>query len=260
MQSEQQKPVSQRLWLVGIIADVAAVVTLVASSTGDVAVVLGLVALLLGTVQLVASFGKPVDRWVVLAVVGIVAGAVTVTVVVTRGVVDTSTKASGSAAVPSTTVPATTAKPSASSTTSEPPSSTTPPPVPVTSTKSPAEKRVSNRPVLLTDGYSVDLDSDSLDWGSKRGSVYLSEEADLGYDLGSLTAIRDMAPVKPDATFDDCVTAGYRRSSSGAELRPGKAFCVKTTEGAFARVVIIHTDTRDQIAMNVLVWHPSAPK
>ncbi|SDM46180.1 hypothetical protein [Allokutzneria albata] len=256
MQSEQQRPVSQRLWLVGVVADVAAVVTLLASSTGDVAVVLGIVALLLGTVQLVASFGKPVDRWVVLAVVGIVAGAVTMTVVITRGVVTPAPQAGGGTPVPSTTAvssPATTSQPA---TTSKPVPTTRPPSV--TGTARPAEKRVSDKPVLLTEGYTLDLDSDGLDWGSTPLSSNPSGPHDLRYSAYSLLAPKHLAPVKRDATFEDCVTAGYREHVYGsAEIGPGKAFCVKTTEGSYARVVVTEVDPGVQVAMTVLVWQPS---
>jgi len=239
---QEHKSVSQRLWLIGIVADVAAVLTVLAGSARNTAVVVGSVALLLGAVQLVTSRGKPVDRWVLLAVVGIVAGAVTITVVVDRSLVGTPAQASGTTFDTTTTTAATTTKPATSEA------------HPNTTTKStsaaPGVSRTSgDKPILLTSGHSVDLDSQEPDWGVQSGATTGSGN-DLKYSSGYLGATEEIALVTAQATLDDCVRAGYH-DVIGTET--DAAYCVKTNKGAFARIVIIAKDSA-QLTLDVVVW------
>lgn len=242
---QEHKPVSQRLWLISIVADVAAVLAVLAGSGQNIAVVVGAVALLLGAVQLATSLGAPVDRWVVLAVVGIVAGAVTITVVVSRSLVDTPTQASGVTSGATTTTTSATAEP----TTSEAQPTTTTRPT----SAAPAVSRTSgNKPILLTDDYTVDLDSHEPDWGAERVEDS-SGGYDLNYSASYLWAAKDIAPATAQATVDDCVRAGYHSYIGASDLVTDAAFCVKTTSGGYARVVIIAKDS-GQLTLDVVVW------
>lgn len=242
---QEHKSMSQRLWLLGIVADVAAVLAVLAGSAQNIATVVGLVALMLGAVQLAASLGKPVDRWVVLAVVGIVAGAVTITVVISRSLMDTPTQANGVTSGATTTTDSTTAEP----TTSETQPTTTTRSTPAT----PAVSRASgDKPILLTENYTVDLDSHEPAWGAKRMEDSAGGD-DLRYDASYLWAANDIAPATAQATFDDCVRAGYRSHIGASDLVTDAAFCVKTTRGVYARIVLIAMES-EQLTLDVVVW------
>ncbi|MBB5960168.1 hypothetical protein FHS29_006791 [Saccharothrix tamanrassetensis] len=231
---------SQRLWLIGIVADVAAVLAVLAGSTRNIVVVVGAVALLLGTVQLITSRGGPVDKWVFLAVIGIVAGAVTITAVVSRSPADTPPDA-GSPTVGGTTRAAELSGPVVQ------PTATTAPAAPVIGRES------GPTPLQLTDDHAVDLDSREPDWDADREAV--PGKYDLRYDGGYLWTSEEIAPVKPDATPTTCATAGYDDDIPADDLDVGAAFCVKTTGGAVARIVI-----RDKggdpgkLTLDVVVW------
>lgn len=239
----EHKPVSQQLWLIGIVADVAAVLAVLAGSAQNIAVVVGAVTLLLGAVQLATSRGKPVDRWVALAVVGIVAGAVTITAVVSRSWVDRPTHASGSTSAATTTTTSASAKPTTSAT--EPTTTKS------TSAATGVSRMSSDKPILLTGGYTVDLDSQAADWGAKRAGD--TSRHDLRYDTYLWAAV-DIASATAQATLDDCVRAGYHSYINAEKLVPDAAFCVKTTSGAFARIVITAVDHGSQLTLDVVVW------
>ena len=235
-------------WLlpISLIADVSAIVTVLSGSASTAALVIGVVALLIGAGLVVARIGKPVDKVVLLAVLGIVAGTAAVTVVATRAVTDVRGQASG------TTNPATTTG-TGSSTAPTTTTTTTPPP----SQEAPGIKRTSkDRLVQLASWYGVDLDSTALDWGAVKTNQS-DERYDLSYDGYTLTAREDLAPAKAGATLDDCVTAGYKRSASGKELVPDQTFCVKTNGGTFARVRLAEVKG-GLLALDVLVWTPKS--
>lgn len=241
------KPMAQRVWwLVSVIADVAAVLTVFASSAQTIAVVFGVVALLLGLLQLGKSLGKPVDRWVLFAVAGIVAGAVTIAVVTTRSVVERPAQASGGTSGGTTTAGPALAEPTASEL---PPTTTL-----RSNSAAPGIRRTSgDKPILLTDGYAVDLDSQEPNWGANR--LIDVPGRDLYYSAGTLWADKDLAPATAQATLDDCVRAGYRPHNGNIELANDAAFCVKTTSGAYARIVITAVDSRgNQLTLDVVVW------
>ncbi|HUQ57469.1 hypothetical protein [Lentzea sp.] len=231
-------------WLlpVSLIADVSAIVTVLSGSASTAALVIGVVALLIGAGLVVARFGKPVDGVVLLAVVGIIAGTAAVTVVATRAVTDVPGQASGTTpSGPTTTTGSSTA----------PATTTSPPPQ-----QAPGVKRTSgDRPVQLTQGYGVDLDSTALDWGAVRTNQR-DERYDLSYDGYSLSAREDLAPAKADATLEDCVSAGYKGSVSGQAVAPDATFCVKTNGRTFARVRLTEVKTGDLLVLDVLAWEP----
>ncbi|MER7082740.1 hypothetical protein SAMN02982929_04670 [Saccharopolyspora kobensis] len=252
----ERKSVAQRLWPIGIVADIAAVVTLVTGSRTILAVVVAAVALVLGVVHLAASLGKPVDRWVIVSVAGIVAGAVVITAVVTQSLHALTTQPTGQAISDS--------PPQSSSNPAEP---TTPPPstnsTPTTSPStpigshptSPAIKRETGTdPIVLTSGYSLDLDSEEPIWVAKKTGE--SSGHDLENSSGYVYAADDLAPAAADSTFEDCVRAGYVDYLSSSDLETGSAFCVKTTSGTYARVVVRDSqDYATQLTLDVVVWN-----
>ncbi|GHH36976.1 hypothetical protein GCM10017774_24980 [Lentzea cavernae] len=218
---------------------------MLSGSASTAALVIGAVALLIGAGLVVGKIGKPVDKVVLLAVVGIIAGTAAVTVVATRAATSTPGRAletSNSSPVPTTgssTVPTAT-------TTSAPPQ------------EAPGVKRTSkDRLVQLTRGYGVDLDSAALDWGAVRTNEG-DQRYDLSYDGYSFAAREDLAPVKAGATFDDCVAAGYKSQVSGQDVAPDATFCVKTNGRTFARVRLTEVKTGDLLVLDVLVWAPKS--
>ncbi|MFI0466481.1 hypothetical protein ACH347_20570 [Saccharopolyspora sp. 5N102] len=242
-----RKPMHQRLWPISILADVAAVVALLMSSTQNVAVVIAAVALLLGVVHLWASFGRQMDRWVVLSIIGVVAGAVLITVVATRSLVAVPAPPSGQATeLPPQTGPATAAPTTRQpSTTSASPTSS----IPV----DPAVSRESgDKPIVLTGGYALDLDSSDPLWVTKPTKDYSGQ--DLEYSSGYLYADWHVAPATAKATFEDCVRAGYHSYVNSNYLVTGAAFCVKTSDGNYARIVVRDNQESQQLTLDVVVW------
>ncbi|WP_434452498.1 hypothetical protein [Lentzea sp. E54] len=235
-------------WLlpVSLVADVSAVVTVLSGSASTAALVIGVVALLIGAGLVVAKIGKPVDRVVLLALVGIIAGTAAVTVVTTRALTDVPGQASGattSSPVTTTGSPVTTTQ-----------ATTTPP---TTSQQTGGVKRKSeDKPVQLTQGYGVDLDSAELNWGSARTGSPDAARHDLKYDGSYLWAAADLAPAKADATVEDCIRAGYKRYAKYEEVVPDAVFCVKTNSNSFARVRLASVDSGDLLQLDVLVWAP----
>lgn len=228
-------------WLlpISLVADVSAVVTVLSGSASTAALVIGVVALLIGAGLVVAKIGKPVDRVVLLAVVGIIAGTAAVTVVTTRALTDVPGQASGA----TTSSPVTTTQ-----------ATTTPP---TTSQQTGGVKRKSeDKPVQLTQGYGVDLDSTELNWGSARTGSPDAARHDLKYDGSYLWAAADLAPAKADATLEDCIRAGYKRYANYEEVVPDAVFCVKTNGSSFARVRLVSVDSGDLLQLDVLVWAP----
>lgn len=233
---------SQRLWLIGIVADVAAVVAVLAGSARTIAVVVGVVALLLGTVQLVTSVGKPVDRWVLLAVAGIVAGAVTVTLVVDRALVDPPAPASGATSGTTTTSAATQPTTDAVQPTSRSKSAPATPEI---------SRATGDKPIRLTEDYGVDLDSRDPVWIAHPRDGESGQ--DLYYDASYLWAPSDIAPVTAEATFEDCQRAGYEGNVGASGFVKDAAFCVKTNTGAHARIVIVAMES-GQATLDIVVW------
>lgn len=252
--SSGDKSVSQRLSLIGIVADIAAVLAVLTGPTLNLVLVVGLVALVLGVVQLTTSLGKVVDRWVLLAVVGIAAGATTVAVVVSRSLMDVpasagdatavaaSTTESAIAPTPSTSVPATTTATSSSASAAEP--------TPSTSTTSGGIRRESgDEPVVLPTGQSIDLDSSQPDWGQSA----FRPGNDLQYSGNNLSTL-GAAPASAQVTVNDCMAlTAYRIWVFADELDTGTVFCAKTNEGAYARLTII-ARTDEQLTLDLVVW------
>lgn len=238
---------SQRLWPISILADVAAVVALLMSSTQNVAVVIAAVALLLGVVHLWASFGRPVDRWVVLSVIGIVAGAVLITVVVTRSLLAVPDQPSGQATDLPPRSDSTTAAP-----TTRQPAATSASPTSSTSADPAVSRETGDKPIVLTSGHALDLDSSEPLWVAKRTGD--SSGQDLEYSSGTLYAREDIALTTAQATFEDCVRAGYYSSISTNDVATGDAFCVKTTSGAYGRIVVREAYDPQQLTLDVVVW------
>ncbi|GAA4614126.1 hypothetical protein [Saccharopolyspora hordei] len=250
----ERKSVGQRLWPVGIVADVAAVVTLLTGPTTALALVIAAVALLLGAVHLVSSYGKRVDQWVLVAVVGVVAGAAVITAIATQSLL-AATSPTPPAQPPSP--PAGTAAPapsSAAATTSSAP--TTSSSVPNGSITPPVRRETGDHPIVLTDGYALDLDSTDPLWPAEE--ALKSSDEDLVNYSGDLHARNDLAPATPDATYADCVRAGYVDTVESSSLRPGAAFCVKTDDGAYARVVVRSfrnsSDSAYRMELDITVW------
>ncbi|MEU4805747.1 hypothetical protein [Actinosynnema sp. NPDC023587] len=241
---------SQRLWLIGIIADVAAVAAVLAGSALNIAVVVGAVALLLGGVQLVTSLGKPVDRWVLLAVAGIVAGAVTITLVVTRSLDDPAQAGSTTAGTTTTSAAAgPTTEATQQSTQQSTQKNTRVEPAPAT----PEISRMSgDHPIHLTDDYALDLDSQESVWIAQPNEGTGSGQ-DLKYDASYLWASAGIAPAKAESTFEECLRAGYVGYIGAEDLVTDAAFCVKTNTGAHARIVI-RAMKDQQMTLDVVVW------
>lgn len=240
-------------WLlpVSLVADVSAIVTVLSGSASTTALVIGVVALLIGAGLVAARIGKPVDKVVLLAIVGIIAGTAAVTVVATRAL----TVVSGQVAGAASSGPTTTTLPSTNTGTSPAARTTTTTPPPQ---EAPGVRRTSkDRLIQLTQGYGVDLDSTALDWGAVRTNES-DQRYDLSYDGYNLTAREDLAPVKADATLDDCVSAGYKRSVNGKEIAPDATFCVKTNGGTVARVRLADVRSGELLVLDALVWDPKS--
>ncbi|RKT82457.1 hypothetical protein SAMN05421805_12230 [Saccharopolyspora antimicrobica] len=239
---------AQWLWPIGLIADVAAVATLLSGSTKVLVVVLAAVALLLGTTLLATSFGKPVGWRVVVSVTGIVAGAVVIAVVATQALtVPVNVNADGQhhpVDTPSTEQPA---PPSSAPVTASAPPTESP-------ASDPAVKRQSgDKPIVLTSRYGLDLDSDAQYWITESSGDSSSSQ-DLTYDGYYLNAPWHLAAATPEATFEDCVRAGYRSYTDMNALEANSALCVKTSSGAYARVVITEKKS-SQLTLDVVVWN-----
>ncbi|WP_190817430.1 DUF308 domain-containing protein [Saccharopolyspora pogona] len=243
----ERKAMSKRLWPISILADVAAVVALLMSSTQNVAVVIAAIALLLGVVHLWASFGKPVDRWVVLSVVGIVAGAAMIAVVATRSLLAVPDQASGQA----TDLPHQTSPTTPNPTTPRQPATTSASQTSSTSADPAVGRESGDKPIVLTSGYALDLDSAEPLWVAKRTED--SSGHDLENSSGYLYAREDIAVATAQATFEDCVRAGYYSSISSNYLVTGAAFCVKTTTGAYGRIVVRDAQG-SKLVLDVVVW------
>ncbi|MDA3649267.1 hypothetical protein LZ318_14825 [Saccharopolyspora indica] len=245
----ERKSVAQRLWPVGLIADVAAVVTLVSGSTKVLVVVIAAVALLLGAVSLATTFGKPVGWRVVASVTGIVAGAVVITVVATQALtVPPNGQATGqhhAVDTPATEQPSPPS--SAPVTTSAPPTGST--------SADPAVKRQSgDKPIVLTSEYGLDLDSDDEPWIAEEPDG-TTTRYDLVLNSGSLDARGDIASADAGATLDACMRAGYHDYVSTTQLEPGATFCVKTSSGTYARIVVRDFQDSAELTLDVLVWN-----
>ncbi|MER7014328.1 hypothetical protein ABT324_23130 [Saccharopolyspora sp. NPDC000359] len=244
----ERRSMAQRLWPIGIVADVAAVVTLVSGSKTILAAVIAAVALLLGVVHLAANVGKLVDRWVIVSVAGIVAGAVVITVIVTQSVHGVVAPPNGQAASPPTSSPA------PHSPAPTPPSSA---PISTDPAAPPVKRQTGDDPIVLTSAYSLDLDSDDPLWVAKKDEG--TSGSDLRNSSGTLYAPDDLAPVPADATYEDCVRAGYVDYLSSSDIEPGTAFCVKTSGGAYARVIIRDSqDEATRLTLDVVVWEEPA--
>ncbi|MEV0703120.1 hypothetical protein AB0I53_35100 [Saccharopolyspora sp. NPDC050389] len=242
-----RKPTHQRLWPISILADVAAVVALLMSSTQNVAVVIAAVALLLGVVHLWASFGRQMDRWVVLSIIGVVAGAVLITVVATRALLAVPDQPSGQAA-DQTRQSDSTAEP----TTPKPPATTSASPTSSASGDPAISRESGDKPIVLTSGYALDLDSSEPLWVAKPTKDYSGQ--DLEYGGGYLYADWHVAPATAQATFEDCVRAGYHSYVNSYDLVTGAAFCVKTSNGTYGRIVVRDNQESQQLTLDVVVW------
>lgn len=237
-------------WLlpISLVADVSAVLTVLSGSASTATLVIGVVALLIGVGLVLAKIGKPVDKLVLLAVVGIVAGTAAVSVVATRALTNGPDLASG----PSS--PASTGSTAGSSATPTNPTSQQSSAAPQ---EAPGVRRTSgDKPVQLTPNYGIDLDSSAVDWGAARTGTSDASKHDVYYDGGYLWAGLDLAPVKKDATLEDCVRAGYKRYTKSEEVIPDATFCVKTNGKAFARVRLDKVDQGDLLVLDILVWSP----
>lgn len=252
---DENQHAGRGLMLIGLTADVAAVFALFKDSWSVVVLVLGVVAALLSGWQLLARRGKPVDRWVLVAVVGLLAGTVAITVVATRSFTGAPGQAAGSTtpSQTSSSIPsgATAGSPTGATTptTSTTPSSSLPP--------SPAgvkRETAVDKPILLTERYSLDLDSTAPDWISVPTTAQTTETEDIYYLYGSLYAKRHLALVKkPEPTRDDCVRAGYQDEYASNKFDAGSWFCVKTSEGTYGRVKVREKES-GRLTLDVLVW------
>lgn len=87
--NESGRKGANRMWTaLAIVADVSAMVAIAASRTSTIVAVLGAVTLAVGVYHLTVRWGRPLHRRAALAIVTVVAGAVTLTVVVDRAVLE----------------------------------------------------------------------------------------------------------------------------------------------------------------------------
>ncbi|WP_367137801.1 hypothetical protein [Saccharothrix sp. HUAS TT1] len=107
--------------------------------------------------------------------------------------------------------------------------------------------------VTLTSGYYIDLDSKGESGGVTGDS---SSKVDLHY-ISSLFA-EQIAPVATSGSppsYQDCVSATALNSSIDASaVEQGAAFCLKTTEGRWARVVVVSAEVYQAIEFDLVVW------
>ncbi|TDD53936.1 hypothetical protein [Saccharopolyspora elongata] len=109
-----------------------------------------------------------------------------------------------------------------------------------------------HQPIVLTGGYALDLDSSDPLWVTKPTKDYSGQ--DLEYSSGYLYADWHVAPATAKATFEDCVRAGYHSYVNSNYLVTGAAFCVKTSDGNYARIVVRDNQESQQLTLDVVVW------
>jgi|tagenome__1003787_1003787.scaffolds.fasta_scaffold20933526_2 hypothetical protein len=122
---------------------------------------------------------------------------------------------------------------------------------------SPAERR--KGPIVLTDGYAVDLDSRDTDWNITQAEfVHFEENLDLRL-FTLLDVHKAIAETTPSAGYFDCANSNdHQTEIAHDKFSEGDAFCVETDEHRWARVVITAKETDStystRVTMNVVVW------
>ncbi|ONI90268.1 hypothetical protein ALI22I_13205 [Saccharothrix sp. ALI-22-I] len=109
--------------------------------------------------------------------------------------------------------------------------------------------------VTLTSGYYIDLDSKGENGGVTDGS---SSKTDLQYISGLYAD--DIAPVAGAAPgYQDCISAtALTDYVDWDKLEESAAFCVKTTEGRWARIVVVSAENYKTLVFDVVVWEKQA--
>jgi hypothetical protein len=113
-------------------------------------------------------------------------------------------------------------------------------------------------PIVLTEGYTVDLDSEADDWevqtSNSGGDLY------FGYD-GGMDTSSDVAFLQGEPDVDRCrATTELHNRASQSQIGTGVSFCLReTTEGRVAWITV--RDIRNgpnQLVLDVVVWDVSA--
>ncbi|MBB4965812.1 hypothetical protein [Saccharothrix violaceirubra] len=108
--------------------------------------------------------------------------------------------------------------------------------------------------VVLNEYSWVDLDSHGESGGVGSGSP-ASNGHDLSYSYG-LNAAERLAVVSAESPgYRDCYEAtDLRTYLDGDTVKRGPAFCVKTSEGRWARVVVDASGWPGSVTLDVVVW------
>ncbi len=112
-----------------------------------------------------------------------------------------------------------------------------------------------SRPIVLPKGYSIDLDSTADGWGIAASKV-------RGHDFWNrqsadqVSTPDDVAVATATATYADCAaTTTRQRGIAGGQLVGNAVFCVRTTEGRWARVTFAGPrGGAGELTIHVLVW------
>lgn len=233
--------------LLGIAANAAGVASFLANPAPLITAFIAVAAVLLGTMLLWTSFGKPVGVKVILAVVVIVVGAVLLSMIITRSALP----APGGPKPGAAQSPSTSTSRNEAPVTSAPPTSSPSSPAPADPAQAGISRSTGDQPIVITDGYVLDIDSQEHYWVAKPSEEVTGE--DLNFSSSYLTADEDLATATAEATLDDCVRAGYHPYAESDGLTTGSAFCVKTTGGTYARV-IVRDRQNSQLTLDVVVW------
>ncbi|MFI9012022.1 hypothetical protein ACIGNX_32765 [Actinosynnema sp. NPDC053489] len=107
--------------------------------------------------------------------------------------------------------------------------------------------------VTLNYGYYIDLDSKGPNGG-------VSDKSSRG-DLQYISAINAdvIAAVTAPPSLQDCLAAtGLADYIPSEKVQEGSAFCVKTSEGRWARVVVVSVEDYRSLVFDLVVWEKQA--
>ncbi len=107
-------------------------------------------------------------------------------------------------------------------------------------------------PVTISADFAIDLDSTGENGGVTDD---ISEKVDFRYDkiLGIRADHFLLLPGTP--SYQECVSGtGRIAEASQSDVDPGESFCVKTSEGRWARLAVVESD-RAALKFDVVVWN-----
>lgn len=233
----------QTLTGIGLFADIAGIVALVASGAVNFALTVGILTIVGSALLLAGEWGKPLKSRTLAMVLSLALGIVLTGAAAVYGL---------SQSAPQTTD---TAQGDRSAPSVEP--------LPGESTADTAYERrrtTPDSPLVLSRGYSADLDADAVrspDWKVKYSASDSSYDILLTWALGGALSA-EAAPVEGEPSFEVCRSAtGYSSSIRPDVAIAGFKACVRTSEDRLAYVLVRNVaENRRSISLDVVVWDP----